>query len=58
MLSIDCMFAASRIDPQYRQAFAEAVASGVEVIPLVVQWRLEGSTGSAEFVRDDLPIDM
>jgi DNA-binding sugar fermentation-stimulating protein len=40
-------------DPEYRAAFYEAQAAGVEVITLVVQWTRDGA---AYFVRDDLPI--
>jgi len=40
-------------DPEYRAAFYEARAAGVEVITLVVQWTRDGA---AYFVRDDLPI--
>jgi DNA-binding sugar fermentation-stimulating protein len=47
-------FQPSIIDTQYRQAFYEAVKSGVEIITLVVKWTREGE---AYFVRDDLPIN-
>jgi DNA-binding sugar fermentation-stimulating protein len=46
-------FQPSVIDQQYREAFVEAVKSGVEIITMVVQWTREGE---AYFVRDDLPI--
>jgi DNA-binding sugar fermentation-stimulating protein len=46
-------FQPSIIDPEYREAFKEAVASGVEIITLVIQWTREGE---AHFIRDDLPI--
>lgn len=44
-------FQPSIIDPEYREAFKEAVKSGVEIITLVVQWTREGE---AYFVKDDL----
>ena len=47
-------FQPSIIDPQYRQAFYEAIETGVEIITLVVKWTREGE---AYFVRDDLPIN-
>ena len=46
-------FQPSIIDPEYREAFKEAVKSGVEIITMVVKWN---NNGCAEFVRDDLPI--
>lgn len=46
-------FQPSVIDPEYRDAFKNAVAAGVEIITLVVRWN---SLGEAYFVRDDLPI--
>jgi len=47
-------FQPSVIDPQYRQAFYEAIETGVEIITLVIKWTREGE---AYFVRDDLPIN-
>ena len=47
-------FQPSIIDTQYRQAFYEAIETGVEIITLVVKWTREGE---AYFVRDDLPIN-
>ena len=47
-------FRPSIIDPQYRAAFLEAQAAGVEMIVMVVEWSREGV---ARFVRDDLPIE-
>lgn len=47
-------FQPSIIDTQYREAFYEAIESGVEIITLVVKWTREGE---AYFVRDDLPIN-
>lgn len=47
------IFQPSVIDPEYRAAFYEAVAAGVEIITIVVQWTKDGN---AYFVRDDLPI--
>lgn len=46
-------FQPSVIDPEYREAFYEAKTAGVEIITLVVRWN---NDGTAEFVRDDLPI--
>lgn len=46
-------FQPSIIDPEYRRAFYEAVAAGVEIITMVVSWN---SLGEAYFIRDDLPI--
>ena len=48
-------FQPSIIDTQYRQAFQEAVAGGVEIITMVVQWN---KNGESYFVRDDLPVNM
>lgn len=47
-------FQPSIIDPQYREAFYEAISSGVEIITLVVQWTREGN---AYFVKDNLKIN-
>ena len=44
-------FQPSIIDPEYRQAFKEAVEAGVEIITLVVNWTRDGE---AYFVKDDL----
>ena len=44
-------FQPSIIDPEYRQAFKEAVEAGVEIITLVVNWTRDGE---AHFVKDDL----
>jgi len=46
-------FQPSVIDPGYRNAFVQAVNSGVEIITMVVQWTREGN---AYFIRDDLDI--
>ena len=48
-------FQPSIIDPEYREAFKEAVKSGVEIITMVVQWTREGE---AYFVKDNLLINM
>jgi DNA-binding sugar fermentation-stimulating protein len=48
-------FQPSIIDPEYREAFKEAVAAGVEIITMVIQWTIEGE---AYFIRDDLPISL
>ena len=44
-------FQPSIIDPEYRQAFKEAVEAGVEIITIVVNWTRDGE---AHFVKDDL----
>jgi len=44
-------FQPSVIDPEYREAFKEAVRCGVEIITMVVQWTREGE---AYFIKDDL----
>ena len=63
-------FTPSVIDPEYRKAFYEAVTAGVEIITMVVEWRIvsgitsgsstksasSGSIAEAYFIRDDLPI--
>ena len=46
-------FQPSVIDPEYREAFKEAIKSGVEIITMVVQWTREGE---AYFIKDDLVI--
>ena len=48
-------FQPSIIDPEYREAFKEAVKSGVEIITMVVQWTREGE---AYFIKDDLFINI
>jgi len=48
-------FQPSVIDPEYREAFAEALTAGVEIITLVIKWTKEGK---AYFIRDDLPISL
>ena len=48
-------FQPSIIDPEYREAFKEAVKSGVEIITMVVQWTREGE---AYFIKDDLEISI
>lgn len=48
-------FQPSVIDPEYREAFKEAVKSGVEIITMVVQWTRDGE---AYFIKDDLFINM
>ena len=48
-------FQPSIIDPEYREAFIEAVKSGVEIITMVVEW---SRNGEAYFIRDDLPINI
>ena len=46
-------FQPSVIDPEYRNAFKEAINVGVEIITMVVSWNRDGE---ATFIRDDLPI--
>jgi DNA-binding sugar fermentation-stimulating protein len=46
-------FQPSIIDPVYREAFIEAMNSGVEIITMVVQWN---RSGEAHFIKDDLTI--
>ncbi len=46
-------FMPSPADPIYRKAFYEAMAAGVEIITLQVDWT---ANGEAIFIRDDLPI--
>ena len=48
-------FQPSIIDPLYREAFKEAIAGGVEIITMVVQWK---KNGESYFIRDDLPVNM
>jgi DNA-binding sugar fermentation-stimulating protein len=48
-------FQPSVIDPEYREAFVQAVNSGVEIITMVVQWNRDGE---AYFVKDDLVINI
>lgn len=48
-------FQPSVIDPEYREAFKEAVKSGVEIITMVVEWTKEGE---AYFIKDDLFINI
>ena len=48
-------FQPSVIDPEYREAFKEAVKSGVEIITMVVEWN---RNGEAYFVKDDLFINI
>jgi len=48
-------FQPSVIDPEYREAFKEAVKSGVEIITMVVEWNRDGE---AYFVKDDLFVNI
>lgn len=48
-------FQPSVIDPEYRNAFKEAMDVGVEIITMVVSWNINGQ---ATFIRDDLPITL
>ena len=46
-------FTTSVVDPEYKAAVKKAHESGVEILTMVVKWSRDGS---AQFVRDDLPI--
>ena len=46
-------FTTSVIDPEYKAAVKKARDSGVEILTMVVKWSRDGS---AQFIRDDLPI--
>jgi len=46
-------FQPSIIDPEYREAFKNAVKSGVEIITMVVEWN---RNGEAYFIKDNLDI--
>jgi DNA-binding sugar fermentation-stimulating protein len=46
-------FQSSVVDPEYRNAFKDAVYSGVEVFTLVVKWH---ENGIAELVNQNIPI--
>ena len=48
-------FQPSVIDEQYRDAFINAVNSGVEIITMVVSWN---KNGEAYFVKDDLHVNI
>ena len=48
-------FQPSVIDPEYREAFKQAVKSGVEIITMVVEWT---RNGEAYFIKDNLPINI
>ena len=48
-------FQASNVDPIYKEAFNKANDSGVEIIPLQIEWN---SDGIAKFICDDLTINM
>jgi DNA-binding sugar fermentation-stimulating protein len=48
-------FQPSVIDPKYREAFKNAIESGVEIITMVVQWNKDGE---AYFIRDDLFVNI
>jgi DNA-binding sugar fermentation-stimulating protein len=47
-------FQPSIVDPEYREAFQTAMASGVEIITMVIQWTI---FGEAFLVTDHLPIN-
>ena len=46
-------FQASVVDPEYRNAFKNAIESGVEVFTLVIKWH---ENGVAELAKQNLPI--
>ena len=46
-------FQPSIIDPEYREAFKQAINSGVEIITMVVNWT---KNGEAYFIKDNLEI--
>lgn len=46
-------FEASVVDPEYRNAFKNAVDAGVEVVTLVIKWH---ENGVAELVKQNIPI--
>ena len=48
-------FQPSIIDPEYREAFKEAIKSGVEIITMVIQWTREGE---AYFIKDNLFVNI
>jgi DNA-binding sugar fermentation-stimulating protein len=48
-------FQPSIIDPEYREAFKDAMKSGVEIITMVVKWNREGE---AYFIKDNLFINL
>lgn len=48
-------FQPSNIDPIYKEAVIEAYQKGVEIIPLVCKWTIDGN---CYFVRDDLPLNI
>lgn len=48
-------FQPSVIDPEYRNAFIEAMDSGVEIITMVINWNKDGE---AYFIKDDLRINI
>jgi DNA-binding sugar fermentation-stimulating protein len=48
-------FQPSIIDPEYREAFKDAVKSGLEIITMVVQWTKDGE---AYFIKDDLFVNI
>lgn len=48
-------FQPSVIDPEYREAFKNAITSGVEIITMVVEWNRDGE---AYFVKDNLFVNI
>lgn len=54
-----CVFQASNIDPIYKEAVHEAYKSGVEIIPLQIEWRLDTKTNSMHaYVYDILKFNV
>jgi DNA-binding sugar fermentation-stimulating protein len=47
-------FQPSIIDPEYKNAFVEAIKVGVEIITMVIKWT---KNGNAYFITDNLPIN-
>ena len=52
---VNC-FTASIIDQEYKNAFNDAMNSGVEIITIVVKWNKENNNANAEFICDNLSI--
>jgi DNA-binding sugar fermentation-stimulating protein len=49
-------FTASIIDQEYKNAFNNAIESGVEIITMVVKWNKNDNNAVAEFICDNLSI--
>lgn len=48
-------FQASNVDPIYKNLFKKSMESGVEIIPLQIEWKEDGT---AHFICDDLTINI